>query len=196
MRCTGLAAHGVEIVAHGRIGHAGLLGDAGRHPRQHARHGEVGDVGGLDVGGLEQVAERRRHDLVVALVADPALLPGVVELEALATVVVDEIDRTTGVRDELGYDRPGADQQRRPAIARLQLQRARGLGAPLLRRHHEDRPGAAARYLQRCQQPRGGRALRGGQVLRVDARLKVERLHDNAGIQAILEWQRRGREQE
>ena len=47
MRGAGLAADGVQVVAHGLVGHAGLLGDAGGHARQHARHGEVGDVGGL-----------------------------------------------------------------------------------------------------------------------------------------------------
>ena len=179
-----------------RIGHAGLLGDAGGHARQQARHGEMGDVGGLHAGRLEQVGQRRRHDLVVALVPDPALLPGVVELEALAAEVIDEIHRAARMPDQPRHHRPGADEQRRRAVARLQLQRARRLGAPLLRGHHEDRPGPAARHLQRRHQPRGGGALRGGEVLRVDAGREIQRLQHDAGVQPVLEREAGGGERQ
>ena len=37
--------------------------------------------------------DRGRHDLGVALVADPALFPAVIELFAFAAEMIDEIDR-------------------------------------------------------------------------------------------------------
>ena len=196
MRSSRLAADGMQVVAHGGIGHAGPLGDAGGDARQQARHGEMGDVGRLHVGGLEQIGQRRRHDLVVALVPDPALLPGVVELEALAAEVIDEIDGAAGVVDELRNHRAGADQQGGGAVARLQFQRARRLGSPFLRGHDEGGTGAAARHLQRCHQRRRCRALRRRQVLGVDAGREVQRLQHDACIQPVLEREARGGERE
>ncbi len=73
-----------------------------------------------------------RHDLRVALVADPALFPAIVELGVLAAEVVDEIHRHRVMADQLGDHVLGAAEQRRSAIAVVQLVGRGDAGHPLV----------------------------------------------------------------
>ena len=132
MRRAGVAADGREIVAHGAFGNAGFLGDGTSRPCASV-HGmqKCATSARLHAGLREQVRERRGHDLVVALVADPALFPRVVEVDAVAAIVIDEIDRAIGARNKFGDRLAFADQEGRRAVAGRQLERARRLGAPL-----------------------------------------------------------------
>jgi hypothetical protein len=82
------------------------------HRRHQARHDEVGDVAALELAGGEAGLDGRRHDLRIALVADPALFPAVVEVGLVAAEVIDEIHRHRVMADELGDDVLGAAQQR------------------------------------------------------------------------------------
>src|SRR5260370_26818493 len=90
------------------------------------------DIRRRDAGLLEQRRDRRRHDLEIALVADPALFPDVIELAAMAAVMVDEIDRRRMLGKELG-DAVARPEQHGPAVvAARKLERASGRGPALL----------------------------------------------------------------
>src|SRR5260221_11928632 len=99
---AGVAAAGGERVADGGPGDAELLRDGLRHARQGAGQAEMRDRAGRRAGLGEEGGEDRRHDLEIALVADPALLPAIVELAAMAAVMVDEIDAGRAATDEAG----------------------------------------------------------------------------------------------
>ncbi len=51
------------------------------------------DVGGVHAGLFQQRLDRGGNDFRIALVADPALFPAIIELFALAAEVIDEIQR-------------------------------------------------------------------------------------------------------
>ena len=105
MRCAGIAADGGEIVAHRGFRNTGAFGQCGQHARQRARQAEVRDRGRCDAARFEQRRERRRHDFQVALVADPALFPGIVVGALAGTELVHEIHglamRSDQARDRL-----------------------------------------------------------------------------------------------
>ena len=164
MRRAGLAAGRVHIVLHGVVAHPGLLGERGDDARQCARHAEGGDVCGFDVRVLQERRECLRHDLLVALVANPALLPGVIVGESVGAVMINEIDRARRLADELGDDVAAADKQRCGAVAHIHLQRARRLCLPLIGSDHQRRTGI--RGLQRQRQRRRAGALRRGVIVR------------------------------
>src|SRR5262245_12809770 len=105
------------------------LRDRLRHARQRARQAEMPDPVRRDPGLVHQRFDRGRHDLQIAFVADPALLPNVIELAAMAAIMVDEIDRSRMLRDELGDAVGPPEQHRRAAVAARKLERACGGGA-------------------------------------------------------------------
>ena len=112
-----VAADHRKIVAQRRFRDARLPGNGARDLGERAGHDEMRDVGARHPCRGKQVLQRRGHDLVVALVADPALFPGVVIGDAVAAIVIDEIDRARGVRDEFGDHVAFADEQGRRAVA-------------------------------------------------------------------------------
>ena len=102
MRRARVADIGGEIVAHLRRIDAALLGERLIELRKRARQDEMGDVALAAIFGLfEQRLDDRRHDLGVALVADPALFPAIVEILALAAEVIDEVERQRVRADEI-----------------------------------------------------------------------------------------------
>ncbi len=169
-----------EAVAH-------LLGGRG----QGGRHHEVVHR----LRGEPRLLQRPRHDLrddpEEALVADPALLPVIVELLGLAAVVIDEVDARRFRRDELGDRALAADREggRRVAVARL-VRRA-GPGAAVVRGDDEDlvAVGAALRRLQGGEEGRGPGALRAADVEAGDL-AEIERRRDDPRVLAVLEGQR------
>ena len=62
----------------------------------------MGDVAALELAGGEAGLDRRRHDLRVALVANPALFPAVVELRLAGAEVVDENGQILGMVGQAG----------------------------------------------------------------------------------------------
>ena len=156
------------------------LGDA----RQRRRHAEVGDVLGRDLGSLQAALDRRRHDRHVAGVADPALLPAVVELVVDGAEVVDEIGGARGLGQQLGDRLALADQQGRGAVAARHLDGARGLGAALL--GGDDQRLAVARRAPRSA-PRCRRAGWRRRRWSRHASIEVQRAGDDAGMQPIQE---------
>src|SRR5262249_23132049 len=123
-----------------------------------------------------------------ALVAYPALLPAVIEIPAVAAVMVDEIDGLgMGAEEARGERGAAAHEECRRTVAVAHLLRARGLGAALVRRDNEDRPATALRRLERRDQTRGARALRGRHVEDGKTALEVERLRDDAAVLPVVE---------
>ena len=131
--------------------------------------------------------DRRRHDLRVALVADPALFPAVVEVGLVAAEMVDEVHRHRMMADELGDHVLGAAQQRRGAVAVVHLAGRRDARHPLVGRGNERRPAAVLRGIESGDQRRGAGLQRAADVGRKKVLLDRQRRADDAGILAILE---------
>src|SRR4029077_3892328 len=89
--------------------------------RHQARHDELRDVAALALAGAQRRLDGRRHDLRIALVADPALFPAVVEVGLVAAEVIDEVHRHRMRPDQLGDPVLGAAQQRGGAVAVVHL---------------------------------------------------------------------------
>ena len=132
-----------------------------------------------------------RHDLRVALVADPALFPAVIEVALVAAEVIDEVHRHRVMADQLGDHVLGAAQQRRGAVAVVQLV---GRGDPrhaLVGRRDQGRAAAVLRGIEPRDQRRGAGLQRAADVGGQKVLLDRERGADDAGVLAILEGMRR-----
>ena len=101
--------------------HGNSAVEGGLHLGSASVHGHDHALGANGLGGGEAGLDRRRHDLRVALVADPALFPAVVEIGLVAAEVVDEIHRHRMMADQLGDHVLGAAQQGRGAVAVVHL---------------------------------------------------------------------------
>src|ERR1051326_2891944 len=121
MARAGVAAAGGELVAHARGRKPDALRNARGDARQRARQAEMLDRVRGDAGLFQQRRDGGRDDLEIALVADPALLPDVVELAAVAAMMIDEIHRRGMLRDERGNAVAGAEQHGGAAVAARKL---------------------------------------------------------------------------
>src|SRR5581483_3497810 len=181
VRGAGIAAVGVQRIAHRLVLDAARLGDPVGDPRQGRRHAEVRHVLGRNAALLEAPLDGRRHRRHVAGIADPALLPLVVELVVDGAEVVDEIGGARSLGQQRG-DRPAlADEDGRGAVAARHLDGARSLGAALLGRDHQ-RLAAAG---QRLDQRRRARALRGRDVDGGDVLGQAQRARDDPRVQTV-----------
>ena len=124
-------------VAHRLVVDAGGLGDRVGDARQRRRHAEMRHVLGRDLGLLEAALDHRRHDRHVAGIADPALLPLVVELVVDASGSDRRNRRARGLGQQRGDRLALADQDGRGAVSARHLDRACRLGAALLGGDHE-----------------------------------------------------------
>ena len=130
----------------------------------------------------------------MALVADPALLPGIVEAASLAAVVIDEIDALAVMGEETGDGLALAEQQSRGAVAIGQLLRAAGLAPPALRGQQQERAGAALDGLKPGEKCRGGGALGPRDVQRRHGLRQIQRRRGDAAVLAVVEGQAGGGE--
>ncbi len=183
MRGARVAEVGVQGIADRLVVDARRLGDRCGHARECRRHAEVRDVLGRHLGGLQAPLDHRRHDRHVARIADPALLPLVVELVVDGAEVVDEIGRARGLAQQPGDRVALPHHNGGGAIAARHLERARGLGVALLGGDHQ-RLGVAP---QRLDQGRRGRALGGGDIDRRHVLAQAQRLGDDARMQPVEE---------
>ena len=124
----------------------------------------MGNGAGLDLRGLETLRDRRRYDLQVAGVADPAFLPLIIERRILAAVMVDEVGGVRGNAEQPRRRLAVAHEDRGRAVADTHLERACRPGAALVGR--DDERFAAAP--QRRDQRRAARALARRHVERGD----------------------------
>ena len=141
------------------------------------------DVGAGEGGLGESIGYDGRHELHVAFVPDPALLPVVVEGLVVGAVVIDEVGGAASAGQECGNGLAWTDDQGRGAVAGRELEGACGFRAAFL--GADDEYGSAARE---CRHE-GGRAgaLRGGNIEGGDAAGDVEGLGDDAGVEAVAE---------
>ena len=141
----------------------------------------MGDVLGRDLGRVQATLDHRGYRGHVARIANPALLPLVVELVVEGAEVVDEIGRARSLGQQRGDRLALADQDGRGAVAARHLDRARRLGAALLGGDHQRL--AAAR--ERLDQRRGAGPLGGGDVDGGDVLGKAQSAGDDARMQPI-----------
>jgi hypothetical protein len=168
---------------------ADALGDRLVDPGERRRHREVRDLGRRDAGVGEALADRRRRDLHVALVAHPALFPAVLVVAAGFAEVIDEIGVFAAARQQRGDRRTAADERAGGAVAEDHFLRARGLGDAALGgeehgRRTAGRPAQRGRELGQC-----GAGAR-GRIAQDRRRRDADRRGDDAGVQALGERQR------
>jgi hypothetical protein len=159
--------------------------------RGSVREAEMLDGGRRDAGLLEQRRDRRRHDLEITLVADPALFPDIIELAAMAAVMVDEIRRYRMLREKLGDAIGRAEQHGRAAVAARKLERACGGGAPLLGGNDQRGLAVERDRARRGDERRSPGPQRARDVERGGLAADVERLGDDAGVLPVIERRRR-----
>ncbi len=191
VRGTGVAEIGAQKIAHRALGDAADLGHLLGDGRHQAGHDEVGDLAALELAGGKRSLDGGRHDLRVALVADPALFPAIVEVALVAAEMVDEVHRHGVMAYELGDHVLGAAEQRRGAIAVVQLVGRGDLGHALVGRRDQGRAAAVLRGVEARDQRRGAGLLRAADVGGQEVLLDRERGADDAGVLAILEGMRR-----
>ena len=132
MRGPTLADRSRKIVAHLRAVDAAFLRKLLIEFGELTRQDEVIDRRRRDPRLLQRAFHRTRHNLRVAFVADPALFPIVVELLALATKMVNEVDGERMTAEEPRRHAIRPDQQRGRSVAELKLlRRARARLAPV-----------------------------------------------------------------
>src|SRR4029079_9896229 len=102
----------VELVAEALRRDPRRPGDLVVDAPDRARHAEAGDVARSDYSLGEHVVDEPWRQLQVALVADPALLPLVVELAIRRAEVPDEVHREGGMTQQPGQTRATTDDQR------------------------------------------------------------------------------------
>ncbi len=183
---AGIAQRSAHQVAHRAFADARHLGHQLGHCRHQAGHDEVGDVAAGELAGRKRRLDRGRNDLRVALVADPALFPAVVELGVLAAEVIDEVHRHGMVADQPGDHVLGAAEQRRRAIAVVEFIGRSDASHPLVG-GRDQRRCAVPGGVEAGDQRRGAGLQRTADVHRRQVLLDVERRADHAGILAILE---------
>ena len=179
----------LKVVAHAAFGQPEQLRDARAGPAHGGREAEVIDRTGVDTGGGERATDRFGDDLHEALVADPTLLPYVVETLVLPAVVIDEVGGAGGVPEQLRDAVAFADEQCGGCIAGRELERARGLRATLLRARHQRRSTATPRHLARGDQRRCSGPLRPRDVQGPHCAGDVEGFGHDARVLAVLERQ-------
>ena len=143
----GLTAGALQVVAYAGGRYPELRGESGGDPAGGRRETEMADRPGLNRRRRQRPDHRGGHDLEIALVTNPACFPDVVERLVLSPVVVHKVDGLGRMTQQPGGAVAPGNEQRRGAITRGQLQRARGLGAALLGAHHEDRAAATGHRL-------------------------------------------------
>jgi hypothetical protein len=124
----------------------------------------VGDLAALELAGGQRALDGGRHDLRIALVADPALFPAVVEVGLVAAEVIDEVHRHRVMAYQLGDHVLGATQERRRAVAVVELVGRGDAGHALVGRRDQRRAAAVLRGIEAGDQRRGAGLLRAADV--------------------------------
>ena len=194
MRRARFAHHRVESVAHARIGKAHQARHLAQHAAQRARHHEVVDGARLHRAAPEQRTQCAGHDVEIARIAHPALLPPVVEGLALAAEVVDEIHCALFAADELRRSRTFSHQQRDGTRAVAKLRRSARTGEPVFRGHEQNGASVGSRRGEGVDETRGAGALGGADVHGADALVEAERVGEQGRVLPIREGRARGGE--
>ena len=186
MRCARFTANRLEIVAHRLRRNPGLLCDAGHGASDRARHDEVRDFRRADAGFLQNLRDHRGNDLCQTLVANPALLPRVVEVFTGGTEMIDEVDGRRVRRDEFEQRLLVADRHRRRAVAEREFAGACRLRSALVGGDHERVPVQAALHGGNAlNQGRYASALRRGDVHRSNVFAERQCGADDPGVLTI-----------
>ena len=188
---TALAHVRREIVTHLRRIDAALRRELLVELGKEARQDEVIDLASSNLRLLKKALDRLRNDARIALVADPALFPVIVELLALAAEVVDEVDRGRVGADQARSDVVLAHDESRTTVAELELLRRASARRATIGRCHENRLVLRSGLLEGQDQRRQARTLRARDVGRVDVFVEAECRRHDAGILAVRKRHRR-----
>ncbi|MNZ60907.1 hypothetical protein D3C78_789830 [compost metagenome] len=187
MHRTAVAATGLQVVGNSLgIDFQGL--GQGRRGVAGAREDEVADFLGADPLLDQQAFEHWRHDLQIALLANPTLLPVVVEVSTGCSIVVDEVDCLHHRPQILGDHAVAGDHQGGGSIATGNFRNAAGrTGATLSAGDQSRLLPTSLDSRQRGRQCGKADTLARAEVERCDLLAQAQGASNDARVQAIGE---------